>query len=325
MLQLVPGGFIKDVEDDDSPVLGGDLDGGGFDISNVGAGTFASLVVDGNTVNLSDVTDEYVLAFDTVTQTWRGVVSAAGVTTFVALTDTPANYTNAAKKVAVVNEAGNAIAFASKLYWDETNGFLGLGILTPTTNLHILISGGIPHANLRSDEVLLLSRLNDPATFAGIIVGDQPWDRVIFKGIRARGTQESPTRALDGDTIFSFIGEPYDGAARRGTAGIDFTIDGPTSSGNMPQNINFRTGETTGRTARLTIKPNGNIGIGTSSPDADALLDVASTTKGFLPPRMTTAQRDAITTPPAGLVVYNTSTNKLNFYNGSAWEAVTSS
>jgi hypothetical protein len=52
------------------------------------------------------------------------------------------------------------------------------------------------------------------------------------------------------------------------------------------------------------------------------MLDVSSTTKGFLPPRMTTAQRDAISSPPAGLVIYNTSTNVLNFYNGSAWGAV---
>jgi hypothetical protein len=63
-------------------------------------------------------------------------------------------------------------------------------------------------------------------------------------------------------------------------------------------------------------------GIGTATPDAAAQLEVASTSKGFLPPRMTTAQRDAISTPPAGLVVYNTTTNLLNFYNGTAWAAV---
>lgn len=72
----------------------------------------------------------------------------------------------------------------------------------------------------------------------------------------------------------------------------------------------------------MRIEANGNVGIGTTSPNAAALLDVSSTTKGFLPPRMTTAQRDAISTPPAGLVIYNTSTNVLNFYNGSAWGAV---
>ena len=64
--------------------------------------------------------------------------------------------------------------------------------------------------------------------------------------------------------------------------------------------------------------------IGTAAPNAKASLDVQSTTQGFLPPRMTTTQRDAITSVPAGLMIYNTTTNKINFYNGSAWEAVTS-
>ena len=68
----------------------------------------------------------------------------------------------------------------------------------------------------------------------------------------------------------------------------------------------------------------GTVGFGTSTPSEKALLDLTSTTKGFLPPRMSTGQRDAITSVPAGLMVYNTTTNKLNFYNGSAWEAVTS-
>jgi hypothetical protein len=74
---------------------------------------------------------------------------------------------------------------------------------------------------------------------------------------------------------------------------------------------------------RVRITDSGNVGIGTT-PNAAALLDVSSTTKGFLPPRMTTAQRDAISTPPAGLMIYNTSTNKLNVRTASSWEAVTS-
>ena len=68
----------------------------------------------------------------------------------------------------------------------------------------------------------------------------------------------------------------------------------------------------------------GTVGFGTSTPSEKAILDLTSTTKGFLPPRMTTTERNAITSPVAGLMVYNTTTNKLNFYNGSAWEAVTS-
>jgi len=69
---------------------------------------------------------------------------------------------------------------------------------------------------------------------------------------------------------------------------------------------------------------NGVLSIGTNAPDAAAKVQINSTTQGFLPPRMTTTQRNAIATPPAGLMIYNTSTNKLNFYNGTAWEAVTS-
>jgi hypothetical protein len=60
-------------------------------------------------------------------------------------------------------------------------------------------------------------------------------------------------------------------------------------------------------------------GFGTATPDAKAALDVTSTTQGFLPPRMTTAQRDAITSPTAGLVLYNSSTNKLQVRTNTAW------
>ena len=62
-----------------------------------------------------------------------------------------------------------------------------------------------------------------------------------------------------------------------------------------------------------------NVGIGVAAPLASALLDVTSTTKGFLPPRMTTTQKNAIATPAAGLVVYDSTTNKLCCYNGSSW------
>ena len=52
---------------------------------------------------------------------------------------------------------------------------------------------------------------------------------------------------------------------------------------------------------------------------ASAVLEVSSTTKGFLPPRMTTTQKNAIATPAAGLVVYDSTTNKLACYNGTTW------
>ena len=63
----------------------------------------------------------------------------------------------------------------------------------------------------------------------------------------------------------------------------------------------------------------GNVGIGTSTPSATAALDVSSTTKGFLPPRMSQSQRDLIS-PEEGLIIYNTTSKKPNYYNGTEWK-----
>lgn len=70
-----------------------------------------------------------------------------------------------------------------------------------------------------------------------------------------------------------------------------------------------------------TMRPNGNMGIGTESPNNNAILELSATNKGFLPPRLTTAQRDAIpaASRPAGLMVYNTNTNCMDFWNSSTW------
>jgi hypothetical protein len=64
--------------------------------------------------------------------------------------------------------------------------------------------------------------------------------------------------------------------------------------------------------------------IGSIDIDASAVLSVNSTTKGFLPPRMTTTQKNAISSPTAGLVVFDDTLAKLCIYTGSAWETVTS-
>ena len=68
---------------------------------------------------------------------------------------------------------------------------------------------------------------------------------------------------------------------------------------------------------KMRITSDGILGLGTTSPSASALLDITSTTRGFLPPRMTTTQRDAISSPAAGLVIYNTTTSKLQVYTTS--------
>lgn len=72
----------------------------------------------------------------------------------------------------------------------------------------------------------------------------------------------------------------------------------------------------------------GRVSIGaTATPAASAALDITSTTSGFLPPRMTTAQRNAISSPATGLTIYCTdatatdaSTGVLQCYNGTTWK-----
>jgi len=56
------------------------------------------------------------------------------------------------------------------------------------------------------------------------------------------------------------------------------------------------------------------VGVGTSAPDASAKLDVSSTEKGFLLPRMTTTQRDLISSPANGLLIYNTTSDELQIF-----------
>ena len=68
-----------------------------------------------------------------------------------------------------------------------------------------------------------------------------------------------------------------------------------------------------------TSKAQQNVGIGTAAPDASAQLDISSTTKGVLIPRMTKSQRDAIVGPVEGLMIYNSTSKLLNYYDGIGW------
>jgi len=66
---------------------------------------------------------------------------------------------------------------------------------------------------------------------------------------------------------------------------------------------------------------NGPTGFGVATVNASAQVQIDSTSKGFLPPRMTTTQRDAIASPAQGLVIFNTTTTKLECYDGTTWQA----
>lgn len=78
-----------------------------------------------------------------------------------------------------------------------------------------------------------------------------------------------------------------------------------------------------GNTQRVITINSNSIGIGVNSNNASALLQADSTTKGFLMPRMTTTQKNAIVTPATGLMVFDTDLGKLCVFS-TTWQTVTS-
>ncbi|MFT4681484.1 MAG: hypothetical protein ACI9FU_000158 [Granulosicoccus sp.] len=75
----------------------------------------------------------------------------------------------------------------------------------------------------------------------------------------------------------------------------------------------------------ITVVDGGQVGLGITAPSPSAILDLTSTNKGFLPPRMTTVQRTtSITTPVQGMIVYQTNSpdEGLWYYDGFSWKYI---
>jgi hypothetical protein len=100
--------------------------------------------------------------------------------------------------------------------------------------------------------------------------------------------------------------------------GINLTVPTFANGGTITNNWGVYSADATAKNYFAGI-----VGMGTTSPNANSVLDLSSTTKAFLPPRMTTAQKAAIASPTAGMIVYDTTLNKLCVYT-TAWETITS-
>jgi hypothetical protein len=119
------------------------------------------------------------------------------------------------------------------------------------------------------------------------------------------------------------------GGASGGDPFIHFDVTGGTDwaagvDNSDSDKFKISSNATLGTNDRVTITSTGQVGIAQNAPVASALVEMVSTTQGLLLPRMTEAQRDLIATPAAGLLIYNTTSNKLDIRVAAAWEEITS-
>ncbi len=172
------------------------------------------------------------------------------------------------------------------------------------------------------------------STFSGIAMGRQS---------ALTGNNQFVAGGTGGNALS--IANVFFGSGPKSTTPLDYTINGSGADGTdlAGGHLSLAGGRNTGAGApgdvriltatvgasgtaqqalatRLTVKGGtGNVGIGTATPSSSAALEVASTASGFLPPRMTESQRNAISNPATGLIIFNTTTNFPNFYDGTGW------
>lgn len=145
-------------------------------------------------------------------------------------------------------------------------------------------------------------------------------------GRHARGTAALPTAVNSGDTLLGVAGIGYGatGYPTNGSAYMLIRASETFTDTSTASNIQFHT-TPTGSTApvqRVYIESTGHVSIGTSVPAASAKLDIQGTDGALLIPRMTTAQKNALTAT-AGMTVYDTTLGSFSVYDGS-WKPLMS-
>jgi hypothetical protein len=237
----------------------------------------------------------------------------------------------------------NGSAFASdaaNFFWDDTNNRLGVGTNTPVYGLDVSQNiNGNPFARLQNTNAggfgMLLYAGDGLSAYSlqwanylgsgggriypnGVYIGQQsvPTARLQIQG---SGSTSATTSLLVQNSAGNPALQVQDNLNTTLFGNLQFG-NGNTYINNQSSSIVFAAVNTA--TADLHMIPGRQMNInntGSYTAQASALLQVDSTTKGVLFPRMTTILRDAISSPATGLVLYDTTTNKLQCYNGSTW------
>ena len=248
----------------------------------------------------------------------------------------------------------NGSAFASdaaNLFWDNTNKRLGVGTNTPVSDVTINSATGNPIITLQKAGVSKGSFYEDnggtklQGSGNGLWLGANSRQDMVFTWDGNNYTQSTTFTFGANSSLGARVGIKGSGSTSAttsllvqnsaGTAALTITDDrnalfssSVTANRLIASIVETNYINTVGNaySALQTNPSNGNVrfyqfvSIGTTSdPAASAALDVVSTTKGFLPPRMTDAQIRAIASPANGLIAYNTTIDHLCCYQGGAW------
>lgn len=185
--------------------------------------------------------------------------------------------------------------------------------------LNILLAGGNRSLTIEADSLLNQDLTSDSSpTFSGVTLSTIIAADVNGLEIRDDGGNVAHYIADGGKNRFGSNGIPtemvhVDGNILSDVSGVDQTLilNDTTDVSKLVLNAGV---DATNRINQGHLV----IGAGTILPSAT--FELVSTSRGFLPPRMTTAQRNAISSPATGLIIYNITTGNLEQYNGTFWE-----